>query len=586
MFTCIVLSVLLVTVGIIYRVTNRILLEEHINNQYNILLQSSKNVDSLLKAINLATIYLCADQDIVDKLYQSDGDGVKQVFKIRSLQQQITTHINAPISELVSNFRTTLFLAHKIPTLDIKSNTLKELKGLSGGIYSAEKSKNQAWYQETLARSGNFHCFYLDDPNWLYISRLIKNPFLDPFIPNQELGVMVIALSADQLGKQIELSRMTKNTEILILHDEEVIYSNVEEEKRQYSNDLLTLKLDYQNRQKPVKIDGKKYFIQKTAISYEWSVLSLVPYDDILSKTDHIRDLIMKTTLILLVVAIISIFIMSKYLSQPIIKLSGIMESITDESTLRVSINNRYTDEIGVLYTSFNKMMSRIRELLQTIYKGEKQQRELELKTLQAQINPHFVYNTLDVINWKAMLNGQDEITEMVSSLATIFRYSIKDSDQEVSIGTEIEHVRNYIKIQSIRYECPLDIQIQIKEVDMVCYVPKFIFQPLVENALVHGLGDEAADGQIKIRVIHEKDLLMIQVEDNGKGCDDALLNNYLRGESNELLTTSDGFGIMNIHQRIQLRYGEDYGLVYTSLPRGTLATVTMPYEAMEDRHA
>ena len=215
--------------------------------------------------------------------------------------------------------------------------------------------------------------------------------------------------------------------------------------------------------------------------------------------------------------------------------------------------------------------------MVKDLYISSQQQKIAELKALQAQINPHFIYNTLDSINWVALCNNETQIASMVSSLASIMRYSIKNPEQMVALREEIEHVENYVNIQAMRYDNNFDMKLEVSSQLLDFKVPKFIIQPLVENSIVHGTEKTKNRGLISITVSEIDDKVMICVDDNGSGANIEELNKYLEGEKT-LLQDSDGFGIKNIDQRIKLVYGEKYGLFYHSnSDSGVTATIQLP---------
>ncbi|MEG0491650.1 MAG: histidine kinase, partial [Clostridia bacterium] len=204
--------------------------------------------------------------------------------------------------------------------------------------------------------------------------------------------------------------------------------------------------------------------------------------------------------------------------------------------------------------------------------------KELELIALQAQINPHFIYNALDSINWLALCDGNDDIAEIVSALASIMRYSIQNPNGRVPLSAELTHVENYINIQSKQSRHPIGISFDIDKTYLTFEMPKFLIEPLVENCVIHGLRNVLENGKINISCHQEQGLLILEVSDNGIGADAELLNRYLTGAVASL-AHSDGFGIQNIDERIKLHYGKGYGLCFAPNQGGGLtARITLPY--------
>lgn len=221
-------------------------------------------------------------------------------------------------------------------------------------------------------------------------------------------------------------------------------------------------------------------------------------------------------------------------------------------------------DEIGVLFHQYNQMLQRIVRLMKDIQESTQREKQAELRALQDRINPHFVFNTLDSINWIAMCEEEQEISLMVTSLANMLRYSILGEVNEAKLEDEITYLESTAGFQQLRYPDAFTISIEIDPALNGYKIPKMLLQPLVENAIVHNLGahPEAGAG-LYIRLTSQitEDRLILRVSNTGKG-NFQLLNRYLQGQE-DLIPKGKGFGIRNINRRIRLLYGEQYGLSY-----------------------
>ena len=207
----------------------------------------------------------------------------------------------------------------------------------------------------------------------------------------------------------------------------------------------------------------------------------------------------------------------------------------------------------------------------------QKQKRKSELQALQAQINPHFLYNTLDSIIWMAESGKNEEVVQMTSALAKLLHQSISNEDEIVTVEREIEYTRNYLAIQKLRYRDQLEYIIDIDEEVLHRKIVKLVIQPLVENALYHGIKNKRGKGKITVRGYEKEDHIYLEVADNGIGMDEeelGQLQEKLKGE-----TPNDrGFGLGNVNERIQLNYGPEYGITFRSCKgEGTTATVCIP---------
>ena len=259
---------------------------------------------------------------------------------------------------------------------------------------------------------------------------------------------------------------------------------------------------------------------------------------------------------------------------KPLKDLTSAMEDV-GKGNFDVEIEEEYEDEIGVLSRTFNQMVKDMRRLIDNVYEQQRMRQEAEMKSLQMQINPHFLYNTLDTINWMGRMKGVDEVGEMTSALGNLMRYSLAKKDF-VTIGEELQNLQDYIGIQNVRYGDRMTIRFEIQDGVQSCYIPKLLIQPILENAIVHGVEDKIEPGMIIIRIYQEEKDLYVVVEDDGVG---------MTQEAIEILTGAEpaakyghtSIGVNNVNRRIQSVFGRDYGLMIRSqLGAGTTITLHM----------
>ena len=211
----------------------------------------------------------------------------------------------------------------------------------------------------------------------------------------------------------------------------------------------------------------------------------------------------------------------------------------------------------------------------QNIYE-QQQKRKSELKALQSQINPHFLYNTLDSIIWMAEGKKNEEVVVMTASLARLLRQSISNEEEQVPIGQEVEYARSYLTIQKMRYKDKLEFQIQVDAQIMGVPIIKLVLQPLIENAIYHGLKYKEGKGLLIVRGYREGENAVIQIKDNGAGMDEQTLSHIF--EKHKVNYRSNGVGVYNVQKRLQLYYGMDYGITYSSRQgEGTTASIVIP---------
>ncbi len=282
-----------------------------------------------------------------------------------------------------------------------------------------------------------------------------------------------------------------------------------------------------------------------------------------------------------IVLAIISTWLISESIYAPIKKLQNITKTIADKD-LEALINPDNKDEIAQLGRSFNAMVGRIRELLDYKLKEQDNLKKYELKMLQVQINPHFLYNTLDSIIWMARDNQNAQVIEMVSALSNFFRVTLSKGKDWIKIQEEIEHVRSYLSIQKMRYQDILDFYIEVDEAILTGTILNLTLQPLVENAIYHGIKNKRNGGTIWVRgSLKSADLISFEVEDDGIGFSAdrlAEVRASLADDKSPVEVNENGFGINNVNKRIKLYYGEQYGLsIESEHLKGTRISLLIP---------
>lgn len=283
------------------------------------------------------------------------------------------------------------------------------------------------------------------------------------------------------------------------------------------------------------------------------------------------------TILICIFAAVLAYFITSGMVSSRIERLTHFMQEV-QEGSMDMQMESDDRDEIGMLYRGFGSMMKRIRTLINEVYLSKITQKEAELKALQAQINPHFLYNTLSLINWKALAAGEEDISRMTLALSTFYRTALNRGRNVLQVETELSNTRAYLEIQSMLHDGDFDYEIEAQTEILQCESLNLILQPLVENAIHHGI-EEKTDGRGKITVRgwKEDNCVWFMVEDNGVGMEQEVADKILTMESK-------GYGVWNVDERIRLCYGEKYAMkVESVVGKGTKMTIHFPARRLTD---
>jgi len=286
--------------------------------------------------------------------------------------------------------------------------------------------------------------------------------------------------------------------------------------------------------------------------------------------------------------SVVAAWSLSKSIYAPIKKLHDVTTTIT-KNDLQALMTSDNVDEITELGMSFNIMIGKIKELLDSKIKEQEELKKAELRALQAQINPHFLYNTLDTIIWMAESKKTDQVVKIVSALSKFFRISLSKGMDWITIGEEVERIRSYLIIQKMRYRDILDFKIEVDEDVSENTILKLILQPLVENALYHGIKNKRQKGMISVRARRKgENEILLEVEDDGIGFTPgklAQLRAELDDDSGDIKLES-GFGIGNVNKRIRLYYGKPYGLsVQSEYTTGTCVTLVIPAKVETTSH-
>ncbi len=320
-----------------------------------------------------------------------------------------------------------------------------------------------------------------------------------------------------------------------------------------------------------ITIDRNKYLILKRKINLaDWSLITLVPYSSFFNGFKETTLIIILISILIILVSFVLFTIISYTITKRILVLCNYIEEAKTGEL--VPINTPiYKDEIGILYQNYNGMISQIKKLLKDNYNMGRDLKNAEYKALQSQINPHFLYNTLDMISWFSLQGRREEINEIVYSLAKFYKISLSKGRDIITIKDEIEHAECYISIQKHRFSNKITY---IKDVDpdiLSYFIPKITIQPLIENSILHGiLEKETNEGIIEIRGRIEDNIIHIMIIDNGNGMD----SNVQTSSSK----TGNHYGLQNIDLRLKLLYGSDYGLsIESAYGTGTVIHIHVP---------
>jgi two-component system sensor histidine kinase YesM len=330
------------------------------------------------------------------------------------------------------------------------------------------------------------------------------------------------------------------------------------------------------------KMNGQNYFyVFNTLSNTGWKIIGKVRLQDLMQRAYSIRNITIIVVLVCILSTAILYFFISEKLTLPIVDLKDKMKQ-AEQGNLTVIAECKNKDEIADLCSSFNVMLENIKQLIEKNKKEQEALKKSELKLMQAQINPHFLYNTLDTIVWLSEAKESASVIEISKALSGFFRATLSSGREWITLEEEIDHIRNYLIIQKMRYMDILDYRIDILDEDILnCKILKLILQPVIENALYHGVKNKNSYGLIIIKVSKASEgNIMLEVIDNGQGMTAKRLEIVMETINNESLnvTKDGGFGLRNVNQRIKLYYGRQYGLdIKSKYTEGTHVSMIIP---------
>lgn len=310
-----------------------------------------------------------------------------------------------------------------------------------------------------------------------------------------------------------------------------------------------------------------------------WKTIAVTPVSKITNKIKPIQYWIIEIVLLGLIFGSVIIRFSTNRIFMPLKQLTEVMDQVNQENfSFKAKFQSK--DEIGKLSRSFNRMMEKIESLISEVYIKEIHRKDAEYKALKAQINPHFLYNTLETIRWLAEFKETENISTVAVSLAKLMKGAISNKREYISIEEELEYINAYLEIQNIRFMNKVDVSIHIDQELMDCMIPAFILQPIVENAFIHGIENKVGKSHLNINAYKEKNNVKFLVIDDGIGMNQEIVDALLQNDKiDQKDKESNGSGLLNVHNRICLLHGDKYGLSIQSTPNvGTQVQINIPF--------
>lgn len=560
-----ILSAVLIVTAVSMRFTNTSIFENSSEYTHTIIQQMNQNIDSYIDYMENIAYLISSNEDVQDYLFDDEID-------------------NEGRYRILNQFQTILDSRSDIRNVGIISKSGRML--INDGSKSVNQDldlNTQEWYTNALkspngpilTSSHVQHIISGERPWVITLSRGIR----DRSGSGEKEGVFFIDLNYSAISGLCDQSTVgTKGYAFILDAKGNIVYHPQQQQlynELQTENISLIMDTDEDTVLTGTGNDGKLYSISRSEKT-GWTVVDCTNVRELLSKSRQAQSVYVLTAIVLVAIALFFSRFMARSITLPIQKLRDSMKKVQegDFSVSDVVVNSK--NEIGSLTKSFDVMTHKIQELMEQNVHEQEEKRKSELKALQSQINPHFLYNTLDSIIWMAEGKKNEEVVLMTASLARLLRQSISNEDEVVPIANEVEYARGYLTIQKMRYKDKLEFQIDVDP--SILHIPliKLVLQPIIENAIYHGLKYKESKGLLIVKGFMKDGNAVLQIIDDGVGMDEETLAHIY--DRHKVNYHSNGVGVYNVQKRLKLYYGEDYGITYESEKgKGTTATITIP---------
>lgn len=420
------------------------------------------------------------------------------------------------------------------------------------------------------------------NPYQLSVARTLRNE------KSEVYGYVVVTMFENKINQIFE--NRLNNEEVLIINKDNKILSHRDSSQ---IGRLFPYTEKTRNREQSdiIKIAKKDYLLTRKQIPFNsWYLVSIVPYRDAVSTINTIFNKVFFLLLFLFGISFAILAYLINRITKPLVDLGKVVEEVrSGDLTIRSQIGSK--DEIGQFSESFDNMLDRINEMIREVKDTQTRKRKAELAMLQAQINPHFLFNVLNSIRLKVFKGGDKESAKMISSLSKLLRMTVDTDKGTISFFDEVEVVKDYILLMNMRQKEKVTFVINITEESYQQPIPRFILQPLIENSIIHGLNQ--GGGTLKLHAFTTKTTFIIEIEDNGEGIESGKLANIQQNiglsnnETHVILPSRKGFssiGLLNVYERLLLTFGQEFKMKVDSVQgKGTRVTLLIPIGGIGD---
>lgn len=565
-------------------------IEKNLITAEDIILQKFQSVQDIATLISLNTKVI----EVLDRTHSADT---------ASIMNEMTT-LDAALDSFYLSNMSNLANTTILPRIYVFNRPEYNQYKFTDKVFDSSVIQNEKWYKglsdgtRLLLGTNKAKIGY----RTVDTIKIVRTMYSLKTIKQTPVGVLTIDIESKYFNNILDNFKSSKGSSIFIVdQSKDIVLSNNSDFAGKNIENIMKLK---NNDNKDItyfsyidKVDGVNMLVSVKEIpSLKWKIVSLSPLMELKQQLVSFRNIMYVLIFACVILSLFAALLLSQDVTGPVQKLVKSMSKVKT-GNFQINLSYKRNDEFAFLISEYKRMVSEIKDLIERLYISELENKkaeliikdaelkikDAELKALQAQINPHFLYNTLDSINWLAFEYNAPDISTMVKSLSNFFRYSLNKGSNIITFEDELKQVESYLKIQKIRFLDKLDYIIDVEPTILQCYTVKLILQPIVENSIVHGIEKIKTGGHILLsgRIVDGK--IVIKISDNGVGTDCEKMNSLLEDSKNN----QSSFGLKNVNLRIKQFYGEEFGLSFSSNAEGG-ATVTVKIDMinnLEEKH-
>ena len=562
LIVCCMISAILLTLNTATYLLFRYSITQHLITSQAAIVQANVRLSSVFtQTVDQLTYEYTSDEQLGILLSKPIGqDELTDLNTKYSLNNCLASQLYAQSLLLNNGFQVELYVNPELPVSDLflPNNTIANVSN----VFSGETVADEEWYRNALERRSGQYIFVDEEQSRLCFACKLQNSFYTGPHQKEGVGVLLGSIPISQIPRLLSLVPVTEHSGFLLLNDQGKQVFCSEDLKELAVSDVSFVPTELSTQ---MVIGDEQYLCSSRELQWGLRLVFLTPYRDISHQVWLMMSPYLICSAVFMVLGIILSLVLSTGVSRPVVQFTKKLEAI--QGPLEIQRLNR----------SFGGLLRRINALIEEVREKENLKRESDLRALQAQINPHFMLNAMNAVNYMALEREQDDIAATVDSIASLMRYSITELDSLVTVSTELDNIREYISVYVLRFRQEIHLELLPGLPADQVVIPKFTLQPLVENSMRHGITRQDTGITVFIRAYEEGGELRVDVTDTGAGADAEKLNDYLDYKKVDLQVTH-GFGIRNVNERLKLRFPDCGNLRYLNYDgKRLLARITLP---------